>query len=144
MRDEEVLIKYVKPAHIWLKNVDIDKFSWREALIKIPIILIVSILIGYFICSNQLDIDIFGASAKIGIVICVLLILLGFAFGIFDITFSGYRISTDMDIDSIYIKKITDEIDQIAICKASTEIENQIKARAEDLQKLKQIAEKCK
>ena len=34
-----------------------------------------------------------------------------------------------------------------AICKAATEIENQIKARAENLEnleKLKQIAEKCK
>jgi uncharacterized protein YneF (UPF0154 family) len=141
---EEVIIREVKSVEIWLHDSDIDEFSWREALIKIPIILIVSILIGYFICSNQLDIDIFGASAKIGIVICVLLILLGFAFGIFDVTFPAYRVSTNADIDSIYIKKTTEEADQIAICKAATEIENQIKARAEDLQKLKQIAEKCK
>jgi hypothetical protein len=60
------------------------------------------------------------------------------------ITIPAYRISTNADVDSIYIKKTTDEADQIAICKAATDIENQIKAKAENLEKLKQIAEKCK
>jgi len=140
---EEVIIREVKSVEIWLHDSDIDEFSWKQTLIITLIIAILSILTGYVIAITKQS-DIFANSLILGSILFIILILISVICGVFYITFPAYRISTSADINSIYIKKTTEEADQIAICKAATEIENQIKAKSDKLEKLKQIAEKCK
>jgi len=140
---EQVLIKKIGFAEIWLNDSNTDEFSWREVSVKILIIAIVSIITGYSIAMTKQS-DAFANSLIFGTGLFITLLLVSILFGVFYITLPAYRVSTNADINSIYIKKTTEEADQIAICKAATEIENQIKARAENLEKLKQIAEKCK
>lgn len=141
---DQVIIKKVKSFEIWLTDSDIDEFSWNEVLTKSTIIATASIILGYlFAVTYQLTL--LDWRTQLGTLICfILLTIISFSMGAFYITIPAYRVSTNGDIDSIYIKKTTEEADQIAICKAATEIECQIKAKAENLQKLKQIAEKCK
>jgi ABC-type molybdate transport system permease subunit len=138
----QVLIKKIGFVEILLNDYIIDEFSLKTALINMSIIAIVCILLSYVlaICNKS---DFFNVILESSVLFLVFT-LLGLALGIFDVTFPAYRVSTNADINSIYIKKTTDEADQIAICKAASDIENQIKAKAEKLEKLKQIAEKCK
>ena len=140
---EQVLIKKIGFAEIWLNDSNTDEFSWREVSVKILIIAILSIITGYSIAMTKQS-DVFANSLIFGTGLFITLLLVSILFGVFYITIPAYRVSTNADINSIYIKKTTEEADQIAICKAATEIENQIKAKAENLEKLKQIAEKCK
>jgi len=140
---DQVLIKKVGFAEIRLRDDDIDEFSWKQTLTITSIIAILSILTGYVIAITKQS-DIFANSLIFGTGLFITLLLVSTLSGVFYITTPGYRVSTNADVDSIYIKKTTEEADQIAICKAATEIENQIKAKAENLEKLKQIAEKCK
>ena len=140
---DQVLIKKVGFAEIRLRDDDIDEFSWKQTLTITSIIAILSILTGYVIAITKQS-DIFANSLIFGTGLFITLLLVSILFGVFYITIPAYRVSTNADINSIYIKKTTEEADQIAICKAATEIENQIKAKAENLEKLKQIAEKCK
>jgi len=140
---DQVLIKKVGFAEIRLRDDDIDEFSWKQTLTITSIIAILSILTGYVIAITKQS-DIFANSLIFGTGLFITLLLVSTLSGVFYITTPGYRVSTNADVDSIYIKKTTEEADQIAICKAATEIENQIKARAENLEKLKQIAERCK
>jgi len=137
---EQVLIKKIEFAEIWLNDSNTDEFSWKRT----SIIAILSILTGYIIAITNKQSDIFANSLILGSILFIILILISVMCGVFYITYPAYRISTNANINSIYIKKTTEEADQIAICKAATEIENQIKAKAENLEKLKQIAERCK
>jgi len=141
---DQVIIKKVKSLEIWLTDSDIDEFSWNEVLTKSTIIATASIILGYlFAVTYQLPL--LDWSTQLGTLICfIILTIVSFSMGAFYIIVPAYRVSTNGDIDSIFIKKTTEEADQIAICKAATEIECQIKAKAENLQKLKQMAEKCK
>jgi len=140
---DQVLIKKIDSSEIWLRDGDIDEFSWEGVLIKILMIAILSIITGYLIAITKQS-DVFINSLILGIGLFITLLLVSTLSGVFYITTPGYRVSTNADVDSIYIKKTTEEADQIAICKAATEIENQIKAKAENLEKLKQMAERCK
>ena len=140
---DQVLIKKVGFAEIRLRDDDIDEFSWKQTLTITSIIAILSILTGYVIAITKQS-DIFANSLIFGTGLFITLLLVSTLSGVFYITTPGYRVSTNADVDSIYIKKTTEEADQIAICKATTEIENQIKAKAENLEKLKQMAERCK
>ena len=141
---DQVIIKKVKSLEIWLTDSDIDEFSWKEVLTKSTIIATASIILGYlFAVTYQLPL--LDWRTQLGTLICfIILTIVSFSMGAFYITIPAYRVSTNGDIDSIYIKKTTEEADQIAICKSATKIENQINAKAENTQKLKQIAEKCK
>ena len=140
----QVLIKKIGFVEIWLRDDDIDEFSWKQTLTTTSIIAILSILTGYVIAITKQS-DIFTNSLIFGIGLFITLLLVSTLSGVFYITTPGYRVSTNAaDINNIYIKKTTDEADQIAICKAATDIEKQIKTREEKLEKLKQIAEKCK
>ena len=141
---EQVLIKKIGFAEIWLNDSNTNEFSLKRTLIITSIIAILYILIGYLIAITNKQSDIFANSLILGSILFIILILISVMCGVFYITYPAYRISTNANINSIYIKKTTEEADQIAICKAATEIENQIKARAENLEKLKQIAERCK
>ena len=140
---DQVLIKKIGFAEIWLRDGAIDELSLKQTLIITSIIAILSISTGYSIAMTKQS-DIFTNSLIFGIGSFITLLLVSTLFGVFYITLPAYRVSTNADVDSIYIKKTTEEADQIAICKAATDIENQIKAKAENLEKLKQIAEKCK
>jgi len=140
---DQVLIKKIGCTEIWLRDDDIDELSLKQTLIITSIIAILSISTGYSIAMTKQS-DIFTNSLIFGIGSFITLLLVSTLFGVFYITLPAYRVSTNADVDSIYIKKTTEEADQIAICKAATDIENQIKAKAENLEKLKQIAEKCK
>ena len=141
---EQVLIKKIEFAEIWLNDSNTNEFSLKRTLIITSIIAILYILIGYLIAITNKQSDIFANSLILGSLSFSIIILSFIICGVFYITIPAYRISTNADVDSIYIKKTTEEADQIAICKAATDIENQIKAKAENLEKLKQIAEKCK
>jgi hypothetical protein len=136
---DQVLIKKIGFVEIRLRDDDIDEFSWKQTLTITSIIAILSIITGYLIALTKQS-DIFINS--LGLFITFLLISI--LSGVFYINIPAYRVSTNADVDSIYIKKTTDEADQIAICKAATDIENQIKTREDKSEKLKQIAEKCK
>jgi hypothetical protein len=137
---DQVLIKKIGFVEIRLRDDDIDEFSWKQTLTITSIIAILSIITGYLIALTKQS-DIFINS--LGLFITLLLISI--LSGVFYINIPAYRVSTNAaDINNIYIKKTTEEADQIAICKAATDIENQIKTREEKLEKLKQIAEKCK
>ena len=141
---DQVIIKKVKSLEIWLTDSDIDEFSWNEVLTKSTIIATASIILGYlFAVTYQLPL--LDWRTQLGTLICfIILTIVSFSMGAFYIIVPAYRVSTNGDIDSIFIKKTTEEADQIAICKSATKIENQINAKAENTQKLKQIAEKCK
>jgi hypothetical protein len=142
---DETIIKKIGLIEIWLTDTDIDEFSWKTALIDTSIIAIACIVLPYSLAAMYKQVNLFNNIIIVSSLLFIPMTLAALALGVFDVTFPAYRVSTNAaDINNIYIKKTTDEADQIAICKAATDIENQIKTREDKSEKLKQIAEKCK
>ena len=140
----KILVKSVEGEEICLKETEVIYCTNIYWLIWI-IIVVLAILTIYFIpLANSIknsNYDLIG-----GISFLAFMIL-----GMFHLVVRfgmrwkpAYKIYLDGTNEELLIEKTTKEVDQIAICKAATEIENQIKARAENLEKLKQIAERCK